>query len=102
MSWTRPIGIPNPTFGINETYRMYDEESARNESLTYQASASGGYFTHYIDNTDPAATDDSNPYGSIAVPRLTVPRDLPAGSIAEINNGATANGFGEFNATGVG
>src|SRR4030042_6434259 len=95
-TWPPPIGIPVPSFGIEETYRMYDEESSRNESLTYYASDSGGYFTHYIDSTDPNATDSSQ-YGSIATPRFTVPRDLPAGSIVEIHNGANANGWGGVN-----
>lgn len=59
--WTPPIGIPTPGFGIFQTYRMYDEAGRRNPNLTYQASPGGGYYTHYVDNTDPNATDTANP-----------------------------------------
>ncbi len=97
--WTLPIGIPVPGFGIVETYRMYDDPACRNPALTYQASAEGGFFTHYVDNTHPAATDTANPFGSIAKPRKTIPRPLPAGSVVEVHGGAYAadpkvNGIG--------
>jgi len=72
-SWTPPIGIPVPPFGINETYRMYDDPGARNPDLVYQSSESGGYFTHYIDISNSNATDSGNPFGSIAKPRKSVP-----------------------------
>jgi hypothetical protein len=88
--WETPIGIPVPPFGINESYRMYDDAVKRAASgLTYQASSGGGYFTHYVDANDPASTDSSNTYGSIAKPRKTIPSSLPAGSIVEIHNRAT-------------
>jgi len=79
--WTAPIGIPVPEFGILESYQMYDEPGTRHPDLTYQASVEGGYFTHYVDNTATGATDTSNPYGSIAKPRLTTPKSLPAGAV---------------------
>jgi hypothetical protein len=86
-SWAPPIGIPAPPFGINETYRMYDNADLRMLSgLTYYASNSGGYYTHYIDAEDANSTDDGNNFGSSAQPRKTIPWNLPAGSIVEIHN----------------
>jgi len=69
-----PIGIPSPEFGIEETV-----ESIYNP----------GFYTHYIDNTHPGATDVNNPNGSPAKPRKTIPKNmtLPAGSLVLINGG---------------
>ena len=86
--WTAPLGIPMPDFGILETPRMY-------EGKTYDfgsgpepyKDAGNGPYTHYIDNTDPNATDTSNPYGTAGTPRKTVPGDLPAGSVVEVHGG---------------
>jgi len=85
-TWTPPIGIPEPEFGIFETYRMYDNAANRNPELAYHPSAEGGCYTHYIDHSDPNSTDSSNDYGSPATPRKTIPNSLPAGSIVEIHN----------------
>lgn len=94
LGYTPPIGMPAPTFGIDETYRMYDtgaSPNVRNGSLVYQVSANGGVFTHYVDNTDGAATDTANEFGSIAKPRLTLPTTylvaIPAGSVVEVHGG---------------
>jgi hypothetical protein len=49
-----------------------------------------GYYTYYIDNTHPDATDDNNPNGTAAKPRKTIPKylmDLEAGSVVEIHGG---------------
>ena len=84
--WVPPIGIPAPSFGIDETYRMYDDPNNRNGALTYQVNAEGGYFTHYVDYDDVNSTDTSNTYGSIAKPRDSIPsQDLPEGSVVEIH-----------------
>jgi len=91
-TWDTPVGIPSPAFGISETYRMYDNLPNRNGDLTYTQNSEGGYYTHYIDWTDVNATDVSNPYGSVAKPRYTVPADLPAGSVVEIHGGPYASG----------
>jgi hypothetical protein len=71
--WKPPIGVPEPPFGVFETYRMYDDPSVRNPGLTYHQNAEGGYYTHYIDSGDPNATDTDNPYGTIDKPRRTIP-----------------------------
>lgn len=90
--WQPPIGIPVPQFGIFETYRMYDVPANRNPDLTYTQNAEGGYYTHYIDKTASNATDTSNPYGTVAKPRLTIPADLPAGSVVEVHSGYYGSG----------
>jgi len=87
-TWTAPVGIPVPPFGIDQTYRMYDDINIRNQDLVYQPSADGGCFTHYVDSTDPNATNTNNAYGSIKKPRTTVPYPLVAGSVVEVHNAA--------------
>jgi hypothetical protein len=86
-TWKAPIGIPAPEFGIFETYRMYDDPANRNPDLTYTASAQGGFYTHYVDTTNPNATDSSNSYGTLDKPRKTVPWNLPFGSVVEVHGG---------------
>ena len=49
-NWEAPIGIPVPEFGIEESYRMYDNVSNRNPALTYVENSEGGFYTHYVDN----------------------------------------------------
>ena len=70
-----PIGIPAPEFGIDETV----------ESIY----GSADYYTHYVDNTDPEATDSGNPYGTADTPRLTFPSSsyIAPGAVIEIHGG---------------
>ncbi|MDD4954140.1 MAG: PKD domain-containing protein, partial [Candidatus Omnitrophica bacterium] len=84
-AWLPPIGIPEPSFGIRETYRMYDDPTKQNSALTYTQNAEGGYYTHYVDNAHPGATDTDNPYGSASKPRLTLPVALLPGSVVEVH-----------------
>jgi len=86
LAWEPPIGIPRPEFGIEETYRMYDDPANRNSALTYTQNTEGGYYTHYVDNTHPDATDTDNPYGTASKPRKNIPTTLPEGSVVEIHN----------------
>ncbi len=86
-SWIPPIGIPKPEFGIEETYRMYDNPDNRNPALNYTQNSEGGFYTHYVDMNSPNCTDTSNPYGSMAKPRLTVPKSLPEGAVIEVHGG---------------
>ena len=99
--WTLPIGIPDPGFGINGTYRMYDNPAARNPSLTYTQNSERGYYTHYIDSSSSKATDTDNPYGSPIQPRRTIPPNLPAGSVVEVYS-TVANYSGMINIGGIG
>ena len=71
---------------------MYDDPAKRNPALTYTQNAEGGFYTHYIDNTNPNATDTANPYGTVAKPRLTIPT---AGSVVEVHG--TIGGAGRLN-----
>jgi hypothetical protein len=86
-TWVPPIGIPRPTFGIEETYRMYDTATYRNSSLTYNASPSGGFYTHYVQNTGGATCSDARVFGTQAAPRCTIPDNLPEGSVVEVHGG---------------
>jgi hypothetical protein len=101
-TWKPPIGIPVPSFGIEETYRMYDEESVRNPDLVYKESGSGGYYTHYVDSTALNSTDSGNTYGNPSKPRKTIPLNPPAGSVIEIHGGAEANHAGQCKIHGSG
>jgi hypothetical protein len=46
-----------------------------------------GAFTHYVDSTHAASTDTSNPNGTAAKPRKTIPTSLAAGSVVEVRGG---------------
>lgn len=73
QSYQPPAGIPMPTFGVTETVRA-----------TY---GSDTFFTYYVDNTHPAATDTRNPNGSPAKPRRSLPATLQAGDVVLIKAG---------------
>jgi len=102
-TWTPPIGIPAPEFGIFETYRMYDDQAKRNPSLTYSPNAEGGYYTHYVDNTHPKSTDTNNNYGTAEKPRKTLPKadNIPAGSVIEFHGGPYTIGYLILRVTGT-
>lgn len=92
--WVAPLGIPEPPFGIHESYRMYDDPAKRNPALTYRQNAEGGYFTHYVDNTSPNATNLNNPFGTPEKPRMSIPvgppyedAQLSPGSVVEVHGG---------------
>src|SRR4030095_14778333 len=76
--WIPPVGIPKPDFGINETHKMYVGRTFNFGSgpQPYKDAGNGPY-THYIDNTSPAATDANNLFGTSSKPRRTFPGDLP-------------------------
>ncbi len=76
--WIAPIGVPYPEFGIVETVEsVYGSED---------------YYTHFVQNNHPAATDTSNPYGTPTKPRRSVPSSLPAGSVVYVNGGSYSAG----------
>ena len=68
-----PVGIPVPPFGIEETI----------ESVY----GSADYYTYYIDNTHPSATDTNNPNGSPSMPRMNFPGTLAAGDVMQVHGG---------------
>ncbi len=93
LVWTAPIGIPGPDFGIRESHWMYKTGTYDygNGPEAYHDAGNGPY-THYVDNSDPNATDTNNPYGTALKPRKTIPNPgdagtLPAGSVIEIHGG---------------
>jgi len=86
--WEPPIGIPAPDFGIEETHYMYEGQTYDfGSGPEAYPDAGNGPYTHYIDCSHAAATDDANPYGTPAKPRMTIPTTVPAGSVVEIHNG---------------
>jgi len=101
-TWQLPIGIPAPEFGIFETYRMYDDIANRNPALIYRRNSEGGYYTHYIDNTHPNSTDLGNPYGDESIPRRSIPKPIPAGSIVEVHGGPYTGSVGSVFVKGYG
>lgn len=74
QTWTPPIGIPMPSFGIVET--------APASPSPWTVPTTGFY---YVDATSPASTDTSNPLGTPAKPRETIPLQIPAGSVVELH-----------------
>jgi hypothetical protein len=83
-----PIGIPAPSFGIDENVSMYSSSTYDFGSgpVPYPDAGNGPY-THYVDNGAVGATDTANTYGTPAKPRLTVPLTLAAGSVVEVHGG---------------
>jgi hypothetical protein len=73
-AWAPPIGIPAPSFGINEV--------APATPNPWTVSTAGFY---YVEPTKAASTDASNPYGTPAKPRKTIPWVLPAGAVVELH-----------------
>jgi hypothetical protein len=86
--WQPPIGIPTPTFGIDQSHTLYEDQTFDYGSgpAPYNDAGNGPY-THYVDNTSPAATDTSNPFGTAEKPRKTIPTRPVAGSVIEVHGG---------------
>ena len=72
--WTPPIGIPAPSFGVSE---------AAPPSPAPWVSPTPGFY--YVDASQAGNTDSSNPYGTPARPRSTIPTALPAGAVVELH-----------------
>lgn len=72
-SYTPPVGVPMPDFGISQTVAsVYGSDS---------------FYTHWVDPSHPNATDSSNPKGSKTTPRMSLPDEVPAGSVVVIAGG---------------
>jgi hypothetical protein len=95
--WVPPIGIPRPSFGIEESYRMYDNVSAQNPDLTYTNNSEGGFYTHYVDNSD-AGCSDSNVggHGNASLPLCTIPSPVVNGSVVEVHGGPYVHKSGSY------
>jgi len=88
-SWTAPIGIPTPSFGINET--------APATPANWSTSVAGFY---YIEQSNAACVDTENGYP--ARPRCTIPNNLPAGAVVELHGTYSYAPLGYENITGSG
>ncbi len=88
QSYSPPPGIPAPAFGIGEVHTMYRDSlyDFGNGPESYKDAGNGPY-THYVDNQHAGATDNENPHGTPDRPRMTIPGNLPAGSVVEVHNG---------------
>ncbi|MBL3589884.1 MAG: right-handed parallel beta-helix repeat-containing protein [gamma proteobacterium endosymbiont of Lamellibrachia anaximandri] len=89
--YTMPVGIPAPSFGLNETHEMYQGQYYAAGDFTYRDAGDGPY-SHYIDNSSSACTDDGNEYGTAETPRCTVPNTLPEGTVVEVHGGPYLTG----------
>jgi hypothetical protein len=71
-----PVGIPQPPFGINETVASLHSGNA-------------SFATKWIDNKSAACTDSSNPNGTQAKPRCSLPSlgSLAAGDVVQVRGG---------------
>lgn len=72
-AWTPIVGIPEPTFGIDEI--------APSSPSPWTAEIPGFY---YVCPSCPQSTDTSNTYGFPSKPRITIPNIIPAGSVVEL------------------
>ena len=50
LAYDPPIGIPEPSFGIDETHRMYEGQFFAAGGFVYRDTGNGPY-THYVDST---------------------------------------------------
>jgi uncharacterized repeat protein (TIGR02543 family) len=82
QTYVPPIGIPTPEFGIDETV----------ESVY----GSGTFYTHYVDNTHGSANDTANLFGTPEKPRMTIPKEVPPGSVVEIHGGPYTGAGGTY------
>ncbi len=93
QNYQPPVGIPAPSFGIDEQAPAQPTSWPSAEEINY----------YYIDNTHVNATDSNNTYGYPDKPRMTIPEiSYAAGSVVEIHGGPY-NGGGQliFTAQGV-
>ena len=84
-------GIPEPEFGIDEQAPQLPDP--------WTVETAGFYYIH---RQHPQATDVNNAYGTPVRPRKTVPEDLPAGSVVEIEGTYDYSPFGYSRIQGEG
>jgi hypothetical protein len=115
-SWTPPIGIPRPDFGIEQSHYMYQLGAA--ETCQTQPGkcydfgggpepyrdAGGGPYTHYVDPSSTACTNTSNVYGTSEHPRCSMPAmsTVQAGAVIEIHGNITQAIHSRLEITAVG
>jgi hypothetical protein len=81
-----PIGIPAPTFGINETHQMYAGKTYAAGGFVYKDAGNGPY-THFVDRTAPnCASTNAGGYGDATNPLCTIPTSgVQEGSVIEVH-----------------
>lgn len=83
-TYSSMVAIPAPPFGINESHWMYAGQMFDyGGRLGPYKDAGNGPYTHFVDFN--IGSDASNPYGSAANPRKSIPANLPAGSVVELH-----------------
>ncbi len=89
LAWDPPVGIPTPSFGIEETVQS--------------EYGSSSFYTHYVNQNHSASTDSNNSNGTSSRPRRSIPQNLPAGSVVIIegNYDHTSGGFTQINGSGT-
>lgn len=80
-----PMGIPAPSFGINESHQRYAGQTYAAGGFAYRDAGNGPY-SHYVDRSV-ACTDSGNLYGMASSPRCSIPSTLTAGSVVEVHGG---------------
>lgn len=88
-TFNSPIGIPPPSFGIEESHHMYDAATYDfgNGPEPYKNAGNGPY-THFVDcNSGRDVNPDfsANVFGTAENPRQSIPTTLPAGSVVELH-----------------
>lgn len=90
-SWKPPIGIPRPSFGIEETHYIYSGEYYEAGGFNYRDAGNGPY-THYVDNSVSCNDANAGGFGTAAEPRCTIPTVLSEGSVVEVHGGPYLGG----------
>jgi hypothetical protein len=95
-NYVPPVGIPAPTFGIDESHQMYAGQTYAAGGFIYKDAGNGPY-THYVDGTASNCNDANvGGYGDAANPRCRIPTTLAAGSVIEVHgSGYTARMAGK-------
>src|SRR5688572_7202053 len=75
--WQPPIGIPAPSFGINDP-----QPSAPSSWSSSPSSATSGYY--YVCRSCAGATDSNNTFGHPSVPRASMPTSVSAGAYIQV------------------
>jgi len=83
--WVRPIGIPDPPFGIEGIGTASVAPAFPSPWTSEQA----GFY--WIEPDDVNSTDIANTYGYGGKPRKTIPTTLPAGSVVKLVGNYTTN-----------
>lgn len=104
-TWTAPVGVPDPNFGITDDVSMYLDPAYKYDyadddpigEVVYRTTTRGDPYTHYIDADN--GNDGNGPNGTEALPRKTIPNEItggdygtfPPGTIIEVHGNLAYN-----------